>query len=707
MQAEASECGLACLAMIAGYHGLRVDLPTLRRKFGVSLQGTNLRSLIDIGSSLDLRSRALRTELPGLRDIKLPAILHWDLKHFVVLTCIRQRLGKRRYEIIDPAQGQLQLDERRFSESFTGVAVELSPSIDFRPRDERTKVRLSMLWRRATGLWSTLGYVFALSAILQLIALALPFFLQLAVDGAYLSGDSSLLNALALGFLGVTAVSALVGWTRSQLLVSLSHSLSFQVLSSLNRHLLRLPLSWFEKRHVGDIISRFSSTRPITELISNGFVTSILDGVMSVTTLGVMLYYSPGLTGIPLVALALYALLRFSTVHVIRAQNVDVIAANARENSNFIESLRGATTIKAFGQEANRLRMWQDLKARAVNSEIRLGRSTSTLGSLEDLVLGSERILFIYIAISLVMSSSLTLGMVFALQAYKMSFLNSATQLVEQWIQLRILNVHLERISDIVHSPEETSRTGVDTGPRSSSAALVLKNVSFRYSPTSPDVIKNIDLTIPPGEIVVLTGPSGGGKSTLLKIMMGLHDPTWGEVQLGGIGLNRTGKDRFRSDIGCVLQDDALFAGSLAENIAFFDPQIDMDRVRDAAAQAEVLADIQAMPMSFETLVGDMGSALSGGQKQRVLLARALYKRPAMLFLDESTSNLDLSSEEAVMRTIMKLPITRVISAHRPTILSMIPRVIVIGDGMIRGDTSDKGRLASIPAFAQALNGSH
>jgi len=677
-QSEAAECGLASLAMVAGHHGLDTDMPTLRRRFGVSLKGASLKALMQIAEQCGFIARPLRGEIEHLEQLPLPAVLHWNLNHYVVLTKVGRSLRGRRFHVHDPAHGALVLDEAEFSRRFSGIVLELTPSETFRPGMERSPLRIGQLWSRMTGLWSSLRTILLLSIALQAIALATPFYLQLAVDSVFPAADGALMLMLAIGFGGLALIAMLTGWLRSLTLVSLGNSLSYQIIVNLYRHLLRLPLPWFEKRHVGDIISRFGSTGAISNLLSQGLVAALLDGVMAVVTLALMFVYSPLLAAVALVAWTLFAALKVGALRALRARNVNTIAAAAKESSAFIESIRGVAAIKAFGQEGNRQRTWQQLKADAVNAQIKLGRFTAGFDAGGQFILAVERILFVYIAIRLAMAGGFTVGMIFAFQAYKQQFLDAATRLVDQAIQYRLLDVHLTRIADIALSrPEETGAPRSDSRA-AAAGAIELAEVDFRYGAYEPEVLREVSLKIAPGEMIALVGPSGGGKTTLLKIMMGLFEPTAGQVRIDGNPLASLGVRNWRRQIGSVSQDDSLFAGSLAENIAFFDPEIDMARVVEVARLAAVHDDIEKMPMRYDTLIGDMGSALSGGQKQRVLLARALYPDPAVLFIDEGTAHLDPDSEAAVMKAIKALPITRVISAHRPIPVAAADRVFTV-----------------------------
>uniref|UniRef100_UPI001807A120 peptidase domain-containing ABC transporter n=1 Tax=Sphingomonas sp. TaxID=28214 RepID=UPI001807A120 len=496
--------------------------------------------------------------------------------------------------------------------------------------------------------------------------------------------DTDLLMMLALGFGGLALINLMTGWLRSLILVSLGNSLAYQVVVNLYRHLMRLPLPWFEKRHVGDIISRFGSTQPISDLLAQGLIAALIDGTMALLTLGLMYLYSPKLAGIALIAWLLFAALKFGSFHAIRLQNIDVITAAARESSSFIESVRGIAAIKAFGQEGNRQRQWQQLKADAVNANIRLGRLTSGFDAMGQFVIAAERVLFVYLAISMAMEGAFTVGMIFAFQAYKQQFLDASTRLVDFSIRYKLLDVHLGRIADIALSPPELPAETVPSAIGTIHGAIELRNICFRYGVGEPEVLRGVNLSVEAGEMVTLVGPSGGGKTTLLKMMMGLVPPSYGQVLIDGKPLGPAMLGHWRTRIGSVAQDDMLYAGSLAENIAFFDPEIDMGRVVEVARMAVIHDDIEAMPMRYETLVGDMGSALSGGQKQRVLLARALYSDPSVLFIDEGTAHLDPESERLVMGAIGRLPITRIISAHRPGAVAAASRTILVGGGQAR-----------------------
>jgi ATP-binding cassette subfamily B protein RaxB len=685
-QAEGSECGLACIAMVASYHGLKIDLISLRRRFQMSLKGATLRQLLRISEDLGLSGRPLRGEVSSLLHLPLPAILHWDLNHFVVLTRIRSGLRGPRFHIHDPASGARVLESAEMARRFTGVAIELVKSETFKSQPSPAKLRIRQLWSRLEGFWPTMLQVFFLSVVLQLVVLVTPFLLQVSLDSVLPTGDVDLLLMLALGFGGVAIIAMLTTWVRTLVLLRLSVSLSYQVTVNLFRQLLRLPLTWFERRHVGDVISRFGSTRPISDLLSQGLIASLIDGIMALLTFALIFVYSPALSLIALTALVLATSLRVASFSALKHANVDLITAAAHENSTFIESIRGIATIKAFGEEANRQRLWQQKKAEAVNAEIKAARLNAAFTAAEGLVMGVERVVFVYLAIRFAMGGGLTVGMIFALQAYRQNFLDATLRLVQQAISYRLLDMHLARIADIALSPSEQLTSGrheMAAREEPSAATIELRNVWFRYAPGEPDILRGVTFKVEPGEVVGLVGPSGGGKTTLMKIMLGLLSPLSGEVLINGQPLASYGVSRWRREIGSVAQDDALFAGSLMDNICMFDPEPDRRRVEDAAQAAGIRAEVERLPMGYDTPVGDMGSVLSGGQKQRVMLARALYREPVALFLDEATAHLDPLTEIDVGKAVRLLSCTRVLIAHRPETIERADRVFQVSGGRV------------------------
>lgn len=683
-QGEASECALACLAMVAGFYGYKTDLITLRQRYGMSLKGANLKQVMQVAEDIGFNARPLRGEIDALPHLSMPAILHWNLNHFVVLTAITGGLRGRRYHVHDPARGALVLSEADVSRSWTGVALDLLRSENFKPRIEQRQLNITQLWSKMTGFWGTIRQVLLLSLVMQLVVLATPFFLQISIDTVFPAFDRDLLLMLALGFGGLTVVNLMVSWLRSFVLLTLANSLSYQVIVNLFRHLMRLPLDYFEKRHVGDIISRFGSTQPISQLISEGMIAAFIDGLMAMLTLALMFVYSPILGGVACVAIGLYVALRLAFLQAIKLRNLDVITTIAKENSNFIESVRGIAAIKAFGQEGNRQRLWQKSKADAVNAQVKLGRLTAGFDALGQFVIGAERVVFVYVAISLAFDSVLTVGMIFAFQAYKQQFLDAGMRLTEQAINYQIVKVHLTRIADIALSPTEEGEAEKSNEEPDFTKPLVLDRVFYRYGTNEPMVLNGVSITIEPGEFIAITGPSGGGKTTLMKVLIGLFEPSSGAIRLGDRPISSYRKSNYRRCIGSVAQGDMLYAGSLAENIAFFDPEIDMARVREVARQAQIDGEIEKMPMGYETLVGDMGSVLSGGQLQRVLLARALYPDPKVLILDEGTANLDVENEKAILNTISELKITRIAVAHRPATIRAAQKVAIISRGFLK-----------------------
>jgi ATP-binding cassette subfamily B protein RaxB len=661
-QTEAAECGLACLAMVASYYGHCIDLTTLRRRHPVSLKGVTLRGLIQVANQMTLACRPLRFELDHLRQLRLPAILHWDLNHFVVLKAVTAR----GIVVHDPAAGERSYPLAEASKHLTGVALEISPAEGFAPKDERARLPFMAFWGGASGLTHPLVQIFVLSAILELLVIAGPFYMQITVDEVIARGDADLLLVLALGFGLLALLTVATTALRSHVTLVVQNFLHFQIGARLFHHLLRLPLAWFEKRHVGDVLSRFASIEPIRNLLAEGLIASVVDGMMAVATLVMIFVYSPLLAAVVLAALASYALLRLGLFHMLRQRSETAIQAKAQENSSFIETIRAVQSLKLFNRESEREGLWLNRYAEVVNANVRLGRARITFKTLNDLVFGIENVVTIYLAARLALDNALTVGMVFAFMSYKRHFIEKTVLLVEKGIELRLLGLHLERLSDIALSAPEAGHDRPLAYEREMRGGIELRNLSFRYAETERFVLDNVSLTISPGQFVTIMGASGGGKTTLMKIMLGLLEPTSGEVLIDGVPLPVLGARAYREQVGAVMQEDQLLSGSIADNICFFDPAFDQDWMMECARMAAVHDEIMAMPMAYNSLIGDMGSSLSGGQKQRVLLARALYRRPKILFLDEGTAHLDIEREREINAALRRLNITRISIAHRP-----------------------------------------
>jgi len=680
LQTEAAECGLACLAMVAAHHGLSTDLPTLRQRFALSLKGATMVDLTRIAAQLQLNPRALRAEMEHLPQLQLPCVLHWDLNHFVVLADV----GYGKAVIHDPARGVRRLALDEVSKHFTGVVLELAPAADFRPRVERQSVTLRQLLGRVTGLKRSLLQIFALALALEFFLLLAPFFMQWTVDSVLVSADRDLLVTLGIGFGLLVFIQVATGALRSWAVLYLSATLNLQWLSNVFAHLMRLPVAWFEKRHTGDVMSRFGAVQQIQQTLTTSFIEVVLDGLMVVLTFAMMWIYSGTLTAIALGCVLAYAGLRWAFFRPLREATEEAIIHDAKKASHFLESLRGVQSIKLFNRQEDRQARFMNLVVDAMNANIATRKLDLVLGVLHKLVFGLERVAVIWVGALLVLDRSFSVGMLFAFFAYKEQFAQRISGLIDKAVELRMLKLQGERLADIVLTAPESD---VLVPPRHDvSSRLELRNLGFRYSEAEPAVLKGVNLAIEPGESVAIVGPSGCGKTTLLKLILGIHEPQLGEVRVGGVPLAHLGLRAWRDMIGTVMQDDQLFAGSIIDNISFFDAQPDLAWVEECAKVASVHEEIEAMPMGYHTLIGDMGTSISGGQKQRLLLARALYKRPKILLLDEATSALDVDRERLVNQAVRQLDVTRVIVAHRPDTIATASRVIVLSDGRVAQD---------------------
>jgi len=679
LQTEAAECGVACLAMIASYHGHAVDVAALRRRFAVSMRGATLAALMQLAARLGLESRAVRVELEDLERLRLPCVLHWSFTHFVVL----RRVTRRGLVVHDPARGLRRVRRAEAGAAFTGVALELWPSPRFAPRAPVPVVGLRELVGDVRGLAGALAQILLLAATLETFVLANPLLLQWVVDHGLVTADRDLLTLLALGFGLLVLFEQATAALRGIVIMHFEATLNLQWQANVLAHLLRLPLPYFEKRHLGDIVSRFRSIDAIQRTVTTTFVEAIVDGAMSLLLLAVMLVYSPPLAAVCLAAMAIYVAVRRLAHAALRDARHEQIAAAAKQDSHFIETARGVRAIKLFARSDERRGAWLGLLVEQINAGSRVQRLGLALRAGNGLLLGLTNVLVVYLGASLVLGGGLSTGMLLAFVAYQRQFAVRVSTLIDKLAEVRLLRLHCERLGDIVLTePEQHEGAGrLIVSAAAPGVAIRVRGVRFRYGDHEPYVLDGVDLDVAPGECVALVGASGCGKSTLLCLLLGLLAPTAGEVTIAGVPPRELAATR-RSVAG-VMQGDCLFAGSVADNISFFAADADQRRIEECARLAAIHSDIAALPMAYNTLVGFMGSTLSAGQQQRILLARALYAQPSVLVLDEATSHLDAPREAAIAAAVAQLGMTRIVAAHRRETLAAAHRIVRLEGGRI------------------------
>lgn len=678
-QSETAECAVACLAMVANYFGHHVSLGELRRRFLVSTKGTTLKALVDLADRMGLSSRPVRLELSELANLQRPAILHWEMNHYVVLKTV----GRRTITIHDPSQGIRVLPYEEVSRSFTGVALELTPTASFVTKPKADTARFRDFLSQVYGLIPPVVQIFLLSVVLQAFGILSPILNQIIVDNAITQGNLSLLTVIAVGMGLLVLITALIRLLQGVIDLYVGTQLSFQLQSNLLRHLLRLPVSWFERRHIGDIISRYSSLPEVQNVLKGSASNILLNMLMMLASMSMMLIYSPLLTSIEIATVFLFFGIRLALFPYFRHKSQENLHRSAQVQTLFLETIRGARTFKLFGREQERTAAWQNEQAKAINTSVELSRF-ALWGSFGTSVLsGTQNVIVWFLGARFVIHGNLTLGMLLAFRAYTEQFSTATSALVGQFFAIKTARIHLERLSDIVQAEPERGIDHEGEFGHCLRGDVSVQGLSFRYAEHEPWVLRDVSFDIKAGEFVCFTGLSGQGKTTLLKLLLGFDDPIEGRVSYDGIEMRRLGIRNIRMQIGAVLQDDQLFNGTIAENICFFEPDAQQEDIERAAMAAQIHHEITQMPMGYMTLVGDLGSSLSGGQRQRILIARALYRKPKILFLDEGTSNLDPQNEQTVMEVIRSLPITRIVIAHREAAIEGADRIFEVGQGQV------------------------
>jgi ABC-type bacteriocin/lantibiotic exporter with double-glycine peptidase domain len=692
-----SDCGAACLAMTLQYYGREVRLSEVRDVTGVDRDGVDALSILRAAEWYGLRGRGIRLEVEDLDYLQPGAILHWELNHFVVL----DRIRRRGVDICDPAHGRRFIPMEKFRRSFTGVALILEPTESFEPGAAEGN-RLTAYMKKLLGQRHLIGRIVITSILLRLFALALPILTGLVVDRVVPRSDHHFLLVIGAGLGAMVVFQLLASLIRAHLLLQLRTNLDSRMTLGFVDYLVSLPYEFFQRRPAGDLMMRVNSNATIREILTSNTLSALLDGSMAVIYLVLIMVasWSLGLLvlGIGVLQVAVYLGFR-GKYRELMAQNLE---AQARSQAYLVQLVGGIETLKTAGAEHRAVEHWSNLFVSELNVSLQRGRLAAVVDSLMGALQTAGPLVVLGYGALLVMDGQLSLGFMLALSALATGFLRPLTELVNAALQLQLLGGYVERIDDVMSTEPEEDRSTVTRAP-AFTGAIKVDEVTFRYGPQAPPAVREVSLTIRPGQTVALVGRSGSGKSTLAKLLLGLYRPDDGRILYDDRDLRELGVLSVRRQLGIVPQHPYIFGASIRDNIALTDPSLSLDRVVEAARLACIHRDIVGMPMGYETVVSDGGASLSGGQRQRLALARALVHRPSILLLDEATSSLDTETELAVMKNLASLSSTRVVIAHRLSTIINADVIVVMEQGRIAEIGSHRTLLANGGVYADLI----
>lgn len=689
LQLTQTECAAACLAMVLTFHGRKTSLREARRALDPGRDGTTAQALTSAARSFGLEATAFSTSLDGLAPVELPAVLHWHLTHFVVL----ERWSRGGAMIVDPSHGRLQIDRAALEANFTGIVM------CFRRTGEPSSIRnqgdprWTYFLRDLTAMRSRIGVLLGASLVLSLSGLAIPVVTALVVDRVIPTTDTTLLPLIGIIAALLVCNQLLVSFIRERLLIFLRVRLDVAFTTRFLRHLFSLPLPFFEQRGTGDLLTRISGNTAIQQTMSAFALGAVLDGMFVFVYLAILLAQDPSFA---LIVIAFAALEAFTFLGMMKRLNLlhrRELAAKASTQNLVVQALSGIGSLKASGWEERTLKLWSGLYDTEIEQTVGVNRVQATITTFSTgLRLLVPLTLLLYGAYQ-VMSGALSLGTMFAFVALATAFLAPVRSLVATALQIQRTGAQLDRLVDVL-AAEPEQRVDAAGADRRLSGAIELRDVSFRFQANGPLVLRHISLSIRAGEVIGIAGRSGSGKTTLAKLLLGLYSPSAGEILYDGMPLDRYDLSSLRSQVGVVMQDATTFGGTIRENIAFHDPELPLEHVREAAKIASLHDEVDAMPLGYDTPIGDGGQYVSGGQRQRLVLARAIASNPALLLLDEATSHLDAVSEASITTNLSRLSCTRIVVAHRLSTIREADRIVVLDSGVVVESGSHEELLA-------------
>lgn len=698
-QMSAVECGACCLAMILQYYGHVASVSDVQQQCEVGRDGLSALTIVKAARQYGLRVRTVSVKKKAdARFITLPAIAHWEFNHFVVV----EHISARHVDIVDPAVGRRRLSPEEFEDGFTGILIMLEPGTQFERKAPARSISLWSYLRSLPHMYSIAAQIIGISFLLQIFGLGAPVLTEIVVDYIIPAKASSLLTLLGMGMLFLILMQGIMKLLRTSLLIYLQTRIDAQMMLNFLEHLLSLSYRFFQLRLNGDLLARVESNTALRDLLTSQMVSTLLDGCSVVVYLVILLIQSKLIAGITLAIGALQVGLLLATAPAIRRLTMRDLVAQGKTQGYLNEVLAGIATVKAAGAEQRALNRWTNLFLDEMNISVRRSYLLAVVGIGFEILQWLSPLLLLWIGAIQVISGALSVGTMLALNTLAISFLIPLASLATSGQKIQVARAHFERIADVLAGEPEQDTPQVYTPPKLT-GSIELRNVSFQYDPHTPPVLKDISLRIRPGQKVALVGKTGSGKSTLGKLLIGLITPTQGDILFDGLPLQKLNYQEVRRQFGVVLQESFIFSGSVRENISFNNPDMDMTQIVKAAQAAAIHEDIVKMPMGYETLLSEGGSAFSGGQRQRLALARALANQPALILLDEATSALDVTTERAVEQNLRSLFCTQIVIAHRLSTVRNADLILVLDQGRIVEQGTHNQLLRRCGFYAQLI----